>query len=170
MLVSALERRPTTMQLVRYLLPAIPLALSATAQAASVEIVDAQGVARTITREQIDALAQRTVAANDHGTDTTFSGADLRDVLHASGIGTNELRGPALRQILLIEAADGYRITMSLTELAPTLGNGSMLLATSENGRSLPEASGPFRLVIPSDKRAARWVRQVSRLVIRQVE
>lgn len=158
------------MQLVRYLLPAILLALSATAQAASVEIVDAQGVARTITREQIDALAQRTVAANDHGTDTTFSGADLRDVLHASGIGTNELRGPALRQVLVVEAADGYRIAIALTELDPTLGNGSMLLATSENGRSLPEASGPFRLVIPSDKRAARWVRQVSRLVIRQLE
>lgn len=158
------------MRLLRSLLAVILLVLSSTAFAASVEIVDAQGVARTVTREQIDALAQRTVAANDHGTDTTFSGADLRDVLHASGMGTNELRGPALRQVLVVEAADGYRIAIALTELDPTLGNGSMLLATSENGRSLPEASGPFRLVIPSDKRAARWVRQVSRLVIRQLE
>ena len=34
------------------------------------------------------------------------------------------------------------------------------------DGKPLDDAIGPFRLVVPTDKRGARWVRQVTRIRI----
>ena len=38
-----------------------------------------------------------------------------------------------------------------------------------EDGQPLPVDDGPLRLVVPSDKRPARWVRQVVRIVVSDV-
>jgi hypothetical protein len=44
----------------------------------------------------------------------------------------------------------------------------SVYVVTMRDGKPLSEMEGPFRLVAPGEKRAARWVRQVTALSIRQ--
>ena len=42
-----------------------------------------------------------------------------------------------------------------------SIGNEQVLVADAEDGRSLPGETGPLRLIVPGDKRPARWVRMV---------
>jgi hypothetical protein len=39
---------------------------------------------------------------------------------------------------------------------------------TKRDGKPLSEKDGPFQLVVPGEKRSARWVRQVTALKINQ--
>jgi len=89
------------------------------------------------------------------------SGVDLRDVLRAAGIAPPEqVRGAALRQVLLAGARDGYVVAFAWAELDPALGGRRVFLA--HDGLKLDE--GPLRLVVPADARPARWVRQLESL------
>ncbi len=92
----------------------------------------------------------------------TYSGVPLRDLLKDAGVPSGEgLRGKALAIYVVISAADGYQVTFSLGELDESIGNLTVLVADSEDGKPLGQTAGPLRLVVPSDKRPARWVRMV---------
>ena len=80
----------------------------------------------------------------------------------------DKLRGPALATFVLVEAADGYKVVFSLAELDSGTGGTEAYVAFEREGKPLDDTVGPFRLVVPTDKRAARWVRQVTRIRIRQ--
>jgi len=41
-----------------------------------------------------------------------------------------------------------------------------VLLAVSRDGASLDAAAGPLRIIVPGEKREARWVRQVTELEV----
>jgi hypothetical protein len=41
-----------------------------------------------------------------------------------------------------------------------------VLLADRENGQPLPAKDGPWRLVLPTDSRPARWERQVETITV----
>lgn len=69
---------------------------------------------------------------------------------------------------LLVEAADGYRVVFALPELDAAFTDRKVYLATRRDGKALTDKEGPFRIVVPDDKRPARWVRQVTALRIRQ--
>jgi hypothetical protein len=47
----------------------------------------------------------------------------------------------------------------SLAELDPGFGTTEALLAYQREGQPLAGLVGPFRLVVPTDKRGARWLR-----------
>jgi hypothetical protein len=55
-------------------------------------------------------------------------------------------------------------------ELDPAFTDKQVLLAFLKNGKPLDEKEGPYRIVIPSDKKMARWVRQVTTLKIVDVQ
>ncbi|MGE3541290.1 MAG: hypothetical protein AB7N91_28130 [Candidatus Tectimicrobiota bacterium] len=61
----------------------------------------------------------------------------------------------------MIEAADGYRVVFALPELDPAFTERLVLLAEQRDGQPLAATEGPLRLVVPGEKRQARWVRQV---------
>ena len=63
-------------------------------------------------------------------------------------------------------APDGYRVLFSLAEFDPAFNQRVILLADQRDGRPLDKREGPLRLVIPGDKRHARWVRGVSDLQV----
>ncbi|HST09994.1 MAG TPA: hypothetical protein VLL05_06440 [Terriglobales bacterium] len=69
-----------------------------------------------------------------------------------------------------MEASDGYRVVIALPELDPAFDDKEVLLAFVRNGKALDDKEGPYRLVIPSEKRMARWVRQVTSLKIVDVQ
>lgn len=93
---------------------------------------------------------------------STFSGVPLLDILQSAGVPTAEsLRGKALATCVIITASDGYKVTFSLAELDTGLGARQVIVADSEEGKPLPSTIGPLRLIVPEDKRSARWVRMV---------
>lgn len=129
------------------------------------------GKQTVLTRADIEALPRTnvTVAAGD--TPATFVGVPLRAVLEKAGVSFGEsLRGKRLASCLLAEAADGYRVLFTLPELDSAFTDKQIVLAFSKNGKPLDEKGGPYRIVIPDEKRMARWVRQVTTLKIVEVQ
>ncbi len=60
--------------------------------------------------------------------------------------------------------ADGYRSAFALAEFDAAFGNLEAVLADTRDGKPLGPAEGPFRLVLPTDARQARAVRQITRV------
>src|SRR5689334_23265656 len=115
-------------------------------------------------------LPRRTVRAKDHsGKESTYEGTPLIEILQLAGVPLGEsLRGKNLALYLVVEAADGYRAVFALPELDPAFTERVVLLTDRKDGIPLSAADGPLRLVIPDEKRQARWVRQVTALIIRR--
>ena len=67
---------------------------------------------------------------------------------------------------VLVAGSDGYRVAFSLAELEPELTDRVILLADTKDGEPLPPREGPFRIIVPGEKRPARWVRQVSTVTV----
>ena len=121
-----------------------------------------------LTAPEFARLPRQTVRAKDHqGKEADFEGVPLVEVLKASGVKFGQdLRGPALATYLVVEAADGYRAVFALPELDPAFSDRVILLADRRDGKPLAGNEGPLRVVVPGEKRHARWVRQVIALKI----
>jgi DMSO/TMAO reductase YedYZ molybdopterin-dependent catalytic subunit len=102
------------------------------------------------------------VHASAHGDEADWDGVPLIELLKSAGAPSGEtLRGPALALYVRITAADGYRAVFALAELDPSTGNAQAILADRKNGAPIDDKEGPLRVIVPADKRPARWVRQV---------
>ena len=64
----------------------------------------------------------------------------------------------------------GIRAFLKLPELDPAFNSKQIVLAFLKDGKPLDEKEGPYRVVIPDEKRMARWVRQVTALKIVNVQ
>lgn len=108
-------------------------------------------------------MPRHTVKAKDHkGTEAEFTGVALHDILKEAGVTTGEgLRGQKLALYLVVEASDGYRAVFSLPEIDPAFNDRTALLVDLRDGKALASSEGPLRIVVPGEKRHARWVRQV---------
>jgi len=122
----------------------------------------------TLSAADIARLPRRTVETKDHeGKPGRFEGVVLADVLELAGAPVGDtLRGAQMSKYLLVQAADDYRAVFALAELAPGFTDEVVLLADRRDGQPLGANEGPLRLVVPHDKRQARWVRQVTRLTV----
>lgn len=135
---------------------------------ASVEIAGEMPRPYRLTSETMSALGPAEVAAREHGGDLhRYRGVPLRAVLERGGVEFGgALRGPKLATYVLIEAADGYRVTFSLASLDEAFGAQKVFLADRMDDQPLMPEQGPFRLVVPGDERPARWARQVVRITV----
>jgi hypothetical protein len=79
------------------------------------------------------------------------------------------LRGDNLATYVLVRAADGYKVVFPLAELDPAFTDRVVLLAELRDQKPLTDPEGPLRLVIPDEKRRARWVRQVTSVTVERV-
>jgi hypothetical protein len=68
------------------------------------------------------------------------------------------------------EASDGYRVVFALAELDPDFGNAQVLVAENVDGHPLSANDGPLRLVVPGDKRQARWIRLLTTLTVARAQ
>lgn len=118
---------------------------------------------------ELGRLTRLEVRASEHGRAATFAGVSFQAALAAAGVRLDSLRGPALADIAIVDAADGYRVVFSLAELAADLGGRAVLLADRRDGAALAATEGPWRLVVAADGRPARWIRQVRRVSIERV-
>jgi hypothetical protein len=117
-----------------------------------------------ISAATLQGLPRQTISATDeHGNTAQYSGVALRDVLTQQGVPTGEaLRGPVMTRVVVVDAADGYRVVFSLSELDPGMTDRVVLIADERDGTPLSAHEGPFRIIVPGEKRGARWIRQVT--------
>jgi hypothetical protein len=155
---------PLAVVLAVALVPALMLGQQLTIQTES-------GKQTVLTRTEVEALPHVKVTTSASAASTTFEGVALRSVLEKAGVGFGDsLKGKRLASCLLVEAADGYRVAIALPELDPAFNDKQVVLAFSKDGKTLDDKDGPYRLVIPDEKRMARWVRQVTTLKIVDVQ
>jgi hypothetical protein len=129
------------------------------------------GKLTVLTKADIAALPTTTVTTGSSDAPVTFVGVSVKALLEKAGVGFGEaLRVKRLASCLLVEAADGYRVVIALPELDPAFSDRQIVLAFLRNGKPLDEKEGPYRIVIPDEKRMARWVRQVTTLRIVDVQ
>ena len=122
---------------------------------------------------QIDAallagLPEAKATLEAHGKKQVCEGPKLASVLGRLGVPQGEkLRGPALAQVIIVRAKDGYEVAFSLGELDPGMGNSTAIIATRCDGQPLAIGEGPFRLIVPGEKRPARSERMASSIKLK---
>ena len=127
------------------------------------------GTSATLSVSDLSKLPQQTVKVTDHGTPATFEGVLLMDVLAKVDLPLGEkFHSTGASYYMVVEAKDGYRATFAWAELDSGFMDKSVYVVTKRDGKPLSGKDGPFQLVAPGEKRAGRWVRQVTALTIKQ--
>ncbi len=119
---------------------------------------------------EFGALPHLTVTVKNGHSDAqeVYSGVRLTDLMTKvrAPLG-KELRGKAMTCGVRASAADGYAVLFSISELDPEFHPGEIIVADQMNGQRLDERSGRFKLVASEAKRPARWVRNLTTLVLK---
>ena len=146
-------------------------AFTALGQTRTITVDGGNGKTVALTLDDLARLPQQTVKTTDHDAPATFQGVLVSDVLARVDVPSGEkLRGKLMALYLLVEAADGYRAVFALPELDPAFTDHKVYLVFKRDGKPLSDKEGPFRIVIPDEKRPSRWVRQATALKIREAQ
>jgi len=112
------------------------------------------GKQTALARADIEALPRVKVTTSASGASATFEGASLKAVLERGGVGFGQtMKGKRLASCLLVEAADGYRVVIALPEIDEAFTDKQFVLAFLKDGKPLDDKEGPYRIVIPDEKR-----------------
>lgn len=155
----------------RSVVAALALASSAVAaEPPTVVIVGPAGETRALGLAELEQLSPREVTVTDPhgGQPVRYRGVPLIAILPlvTTPVG-DALRGKGLALHVRAEASDGYVASFSVAELDAGFGTTQALLAFEREGQPLGSDVGPFRLVVPTDKRGGRWVRGLTRVAVR---
>jgi len=71
-----------------------------------------------------------------------------------------------MKLYVVVEAKDGYQAVFALPEFDPAFTDNVIVLADTRDDKPLNDVEGPFRMIVPADKRHARWVRQVTAITL----
>ncbi len=151
-------------------LPAIAFAQPAPQSEPALRIGGVVGHSLVLTGREVAALPHQAVkVADEKGTPVTYEGVPVFEVLRRAEIPLGkDLHGKSMTLYVMVIASDGYRAVFALPELYPAFSDRSVLIADRRDGKNLPLAEGPFRIVVPGEKRHGRWVRNVTALKIEQ--
>ncbi|HMD86851.1 MAG TPA: molybdopterin-dependent oxidoreductase [Terriglobia bacterium] len=119
--------------------------------------------------QDLAAMPRTKVTAKEHDSTVTYEGVALTEILQKAGSPLGkEMRGKALASYVLVTARDGYRVVFALPELDPDFTDASrqIILADTADGAPLPEKQGPVRIVVPQEKKGARWIRMVETIEV----
>jgi hypothetical protein len=107
---------------------------------------------------------ETTVKGHD-GKEHHYSGVSLYELLAKAEFAPgNLLKGKTMTKYVLVSAADDYQVVVAIPEFDPAFTDEVIVLADHEDGKALPAEAGPFRLVVPADKKPARSVMKVTKI------
>ena len=131
--------------------------------AQSLSVAGLDGQTRVFDNAQLTAMPQvQTSLRSKDGIRHIYRGPALSGLLQAVGAPAGEaLRGRDMADVVMVSGKDGYRVAFGLAETDPSIRNGTIIVAVTEDGQSLDDKDGPLRLVVEGDARAARSVRMV---------
>jgi DMSO/TMAO reductase YedYZ molybdopterin-dependent catalytic subunit len=123
----------------------------------------------TLSAADLTAMPRTTATAKDkQGVPHTFSGVAIADILNKAGVTTGkQLKGENLAKYLLVTCADNYQVVFSLAELDSSFTDRMVILADQVEGKPLPAGTGPFRLIVPGEKKPARNCFQVVAIAVK---
>ncbi|MBE7173112.1 MAG: molybdopterin-dependent oxidoreductase [Williamsia sp.] len=123
----------------------------------------------TLYKEDLAKMKQVPVAFTDrNGKSRQFTGTPVLDILAQAGVTLGkDLRGENLTKYMMVKCADGYEVLFSLAELDSSFTDRKIVLVFQSEGKPLSATEGPFRVVVPGEKKPARSCMQVTELVIR---
>jgi len=88
-----------------------------------------------------------------------YEGVRLSDLSAKAGVPLGDkLRGRAMAIYVLAQASDWYAVLYSVAELEPAMTDNRIMVAHKMNGKPLDPKGGPSKVVVPGDKRPARWI------------
>jgi DMSO/TMAO reductase YedYZ molybdopterin-dependent catalytic subunit len=124
-----------------------------------------------LTAADLKSMTRTKLTAKDHdGTVHEYEGVALQSLLAKAGAPqAGEMRGKNMTLVVIAEAGDGYRAAFSLAELDTDFSGTQVIVADTSDGKPLGAQQGPLRLVVPGDKRQARWVRMLKSIVVQNV-
>ena len=136
--------------------------------AQTISLTGLDGVAHTITAADLGAMPRTTAALKREGGGAAhYAGVALTDLLRRVDAPSDKtLRGAALADIVVVSAADGYRVVLALSDLDPAFCARKAILADRLDSAPLPASEGPFRLVVDGDLRGARSARMVTAITL----
>lgn len=142
---------------------------TAPAQQPTVKVVGEVLKPLTLSAADLAGMPRANAEAKDkQGVMHSFSGVALSTIFEQAGVTTGrQLRGENLAKYLLVTCADGYQVVFSLAELDSSFTDRVVILADQIEGKPLPAGTGPFRLIVPGEKKPARNCFQVTTLAIR---
>ncbi len=168
-----MNNRVVVFFLLLFLLPvASPTPANAQDRGADAVLVVDGDVAKRLelSRAALRSMLRATEEVEDKDATKTYGGVWLHELLIKAGTPRgDQLKGKALSTYVLASAADGYQAVFALAELDPGFRDDPVLVADELNGGPLPPEEGPFRLIVPGDKRGARAVRMLERIEIVQL-
>lgn len=153
----------------RFLFIAVALLLTTASVAQTLTISGDVTKPLTLQPADLKALPHIEITAVDRdGKEHRYAGVPLITVLNQAGVSTGAaLKGKNLTKYVVVKAADGYEVVFALAELDPDFSNRTILLADSADGAPLADGVGPYRVVVPGEKKPARWIRQVTSLEVK---
>lgn len=127
-------------------------------------------VAHPLLLHETDLLAMKRTSVNvtdERGEAANYEGVPIVELLQQAGTPLGkELRGPKMKLYVTVKAADSYQVVFALPEFDPDFTDRVILLADRRDGHALSSREGPFRVVVPGEKRHARWIRAVTTLEV----
>jgi len=107
------------------------------------------------------------VRKDKDGKDHAYAGVMLSELLGKTGATLgSELRGENLTKYILAEAIDGYQVIFALAEVDPEFAERKIILAYEMDGKPLPPADGPFRIIVQGEKKPARCIKQLTSIKV----
>lgn len=147
----------------------ITLLLACPAAAAAQEALTIRNGERVvaITRAELAGLPAAALTPDDKDGGR-YEGVAVMDLLARAGVTFGQtMRGPRLATYLVAAGGDGYRVVIALPEIDPDFTrHPGALVAWRRNGEPLPAREGPLQLILPADRRHARWVRNLVSLTL----
>lgn len=139
-------------------------------QNASLRITGEVGRPLVLRDSDLLKLPRQTMKVFDEkGVPALYEGVPVAELLRLADVPLGEaLRGAQLKLYVVVSALDGYRVVFALPEFDPDFTDRVILLADRRDGHPLSASEGPFRIVVPGEKRHARWAREVIDLDIEQ--
>lgn len=122
----------------------------------------------TLTQEDLSKMKRTDAMLKDRdGKQYRYTGVPIYEILKQAGATVGkQLHGENLAKYLLVKAADGYQVLFSLAELDSSFTDRVVILADQMEGGPIPSGKGPFRIIIPGERKPARCAFEVSQLIV----
>jgi hypothetical protein len=158
-------RRPDRLRLVAAALVAAVLLAPALGFAQTLTLKGSDGMEKRLSVQDLAAMPHVNINYAIHGKAGAYAGVPVSALTALVGAPQGEaLRGRAVADVLVVTAADGYRVSLSLAETDPAMRADPVIVADQVDGHPLGAGDGPFRLIVAGDKRPARCARDIQTL------
>lgn len=141
-------------------------------------VVRGPGIASVVlVAAQLETLGSEEILLGEGERAARYRGVRLDLLLRSLGLvggpdGTQASpaeKRPGWRRVVITTATDGFYAVFSTGELLPELGSTRAYICWEREGAPLPPSEGPWRMLVPTDRRGSRAARKLTAIDVRDV-